>query len=135
MSDTEGTKATKTEEANDKVDDAMRKFHSALHDHEELTKGELQKVHRELTDALNEAQAADKREKDELRESIGKVSKWIEEEEKSRTEKDKVKHSSSTIVTPPEDVAPPPPPTPESHVTSEGGESQHGGKRGWRRIW
>ena len=132
MSDTSNT-PTATEKANDKVDEAMAKFHSALHDHQEMTKTELAKIHRELTDALTEAQAADKREKDELREAIGRVEKWVTDEEKSRSEKDKIKGDSTTIVSPPGDLIPPAPPEPEEqHPT--GGE-EHGGKRGWRRIW
>ena len=131
MSDQSNT-TTATDTANDKVDAAMAKFHAALHDHEELTKGELTKLHRELSDTLAEAQAADKREKDELREHIARVSKWIDDEEKSRAEKDKVRSSSSTIVTPPADFVPPPPAEPHEEAVSG---DEGGGRKGWKKLW
>lgn len=127
------TGSTATEHDNKRIDDALREFESKLHDHGELTKGELSKIHRELTDALTEARNADKAEKDELRQAIAKVSKWQEDEDKARAEKDKIKSSSTTIVSPPENLVPPPPIEPTVHDT--GGDGEGGGKKGWKKIW
>jgi hypothetical protein len=95
----------------------------------------LAKERRELHDLIHEGTAADKAEKDELRERISTLEKQLKEEKEAKEKKENASGAEHTIVLPPgqveqqqhheEDR--------EADVTEHSEEGKKGG--GWKRFW
>jgi hypothetical protein len=96
---------TNVEPGADRIDEVLHKFETALHGHEDLTRAELERLNRELRNALEDSAAADKREKDELRAALKETQDWIEGEKKARSERARVRQNKTTLVVPPNDTA------------------------------
>ena len=116
----------------DRIDEVLHKFESALHGHEDLTRGEIERLNRELRNALEDYSASDKREKDELREAIKESQAWIDGEKKARSERAKVRANKTTMVVPPNDTAIANP-APEMQEISDYAEEEE--RSLWKRIW
>lgn len=123
---------TNVEPGADRIDEVLHKFETDLHGHEDLTKGELERLNRELRNALEDYSASDKREKDELRAAIKESQDWIDTEKKARSERAKVRANKTTMVVPPNDTAIANP-APEVQDFSEFAEEEE--RSFWKKIW
>jgi hypothetical protein len=116
----------------DRIDELLHKFENALHGHEDITRGELERLNREMRAALDDQLAADKREKDELRAAIKESQDWIDGEKRARSERAKVRTNKTTLVVPPNDTAiqQAVEPLPEAATLAE-----EEPRSLWKRIW
>jgi hypothetical protein len=123
---------TNVEPGADRIDEVLHKFETALHGHEDLTRGELERLNRELRNALEDYSASDKREKDELREAIKESQTWIDGEKKARSERAKVRANKTTMVVPPNDTAIANPAPEINDVADYAVEEE---RSFWKKIW
>lgn len=128
MSDIE----TNVEPGADRIDEVLHKFETALHGHEDLTKGELERLNRELRNALEDYSASDKREKEELRAAIKESQEWIDGEKKARSERAKVRSNKTTMVVPPNDTAIA---NPAPEISEAGDWAEETERSFWKKIW
>lgn len=99
----------------------------------------LAKERRELHDLIHEGTAADKAEKDELRERISSLEKQLKEAKEAEEKKDNAKGGDTTIVLPPGEVK-----QQQEHsddgkaadTTEHDSEGEHHERKGgWKSWW
>ncbi len=122
--------------AENDTDEVLHKFNELFDSHKNLTRDEISKIKRELTEALEGVRKEDKQEIEELRSALEEVNEWISDEKLSREQRDKVRKSRTTLVIPPDDtrISPPEPEETTAPATSED-DAIPTRQSLWKRFW
>jgi septal ring factor EnvC (AmiA/AmiB activator) len=94
---------------------------------------QLDTLKRDLKDDIESLHAADKAEREALRQELEKVKADADEARKKAEERSKIDQGSGTMVIPPSDLGRQPPPTEEGPTGGSGPEPEK--TKWWKSVW